>query len=467
MFKLKIDAGALAAVLALVIILWASAVQAAAKNVILMISDGLGYNTIKATDYFTGSTAVYESFPVRYAVSTYSAGLPEKPAAGYNTVLAWGLPEYLKFRPTDSASAATAMATGVKNYDGVLNLSTSGQPLKTITEIANDFQKSSGVVTNVQWSHATPAGMFAHNASRNNYAAIAMEMVGSSSPLKVIMGAGNPNYDDNGEPASKTADYVGGTATWNNLVNGTHNGFTLLQTKSEFEKLANGTTIYDKVVGTFETNTTAQQARTSPPKVAAPENPSGVAFNSNVPSLATMTLGALNVLTQDQDGFFLMIEGGAVDWASHANQLGRMIEEQQDFNEAVEAVVTWIEAHGGWSRNLLIVTADHETGNLWGPAGVYTDIVDYGKGNLPGAQFYSGEHTNALVPLFAKGAGSELFAAYADKIDPVRGAYVDNTVIFQVMKSQLAEVSHPVPCRSGVLKPQAGPNAASPALEPH
>ena len=140
MFKLKIDAGALAAVLALVIILWASAVQAAAKNVILMISDGLGYNTIKATDYFTGSTAVYESFPVRYAVSTYSAGSPEKPAAGYNTVLAWGLPEYLKFRPTDSASAATAMATGVKNYDGVLNLSTSGQQLKTITEIANDFQ---------------------------------------------------------------------------------------------------------------------------------------------------------------------------------------------------------------------------------------------------------------------------------------------------------------------------------------
>ena len=77
MFKLKIEAGALAAVLALVIILWASAVQAAAKNVILMISDGLGYNTIKATDYFTGSTAVYESFPVQCAVSTYSAGPPD------------------------------------------------------------------------------------------------------------------------------------------------------------------------------------------------------------------------------------------------------------------------------------------------------------------------------------------------------------------------------------------------------
>ena len=99
-----------------------SAAQAAAKNVILMISDGQGYNTVKATDDYTGTKAVYESFPVQFGVSTFSAGIPAVPSAGYNSILAWGLPEYLKFRPTDSASAATAMATGVKNYDGVLNM---------------------------------------------------------------------------------------------------------------------------------------------------------------------------------------------------------------------------------------------------------------------------------------------------------------------------------------------------------
>ena len=73
-----------------------------------------------------------------------------------------------------------------------------------------------------------------------------------------------------------------------------------------------------------------------------------------------------------------------------------------------------------------------------GAAGVYSDIVDNGKGNLPGAKYNSGDHTNKLVPLFAIGAGSELFASYADQIDLVRGAFIDNTEIFQVMKSQIS-----------------------------
>ena len=102
------------------------------------------------------------------------------------------------------------MATGVKIYDGVLNIATDGTTqLKTITEIANDTNKSSGVVTTVEWSHATPAGMYAHNSSRNNVCSIAKEMVSSTSPLSVIMGAGNPGYDDNGNTATKTAQYVG------------------------------------------------------------------------------------------------------------------------------------------------------------------------------------------------------------------------------------------------------------------
>ena len=240
---------------------------------------------------------------------------------------------------------------------------------------------------------------------------------------------------------------MGDTATWNNLVNGS-TSYTLIQTKSDFEKLANNDlsvlNAKDKVVGTFETNTTTQQAR-GDATVKGPDanNPSGVAFNTNVPSLATMSTGALNVLNQDKDGFFLMIEGGAVDWANHANQLGRMIEEQMDFNQSVEAVVNWVNTNSSWKDTLLIVTADHETGDLWGPTGVYSDIVDNGKGNLPGANYYSGDHTNMLVPLYAMGAGSELFAGYADQYDLVRGAYIDNTEIFLVMKSQITAA--PIP----------------------
>ncbi|MFZ5448707.1 MAG: alkaline phosphatase [Thermodesulfobacteriota bacterium] len=422
------------------LILWTGLASAEMpKNVILMISDGMGYNTVKATNYYTGTTPIYENFAVKYGVSTFSAGKPGAPAIGYDPGQAWSNFGYVATpgSMTDSASAATALATGVKIYDNQLNITTTGTPLKTITEIAKDLGKSAGVVTTVQWSHATPAGMFAHNASRNNYAAIANEMLGSTSPLNVIMGAGNPNYDDSGkyQLTPKSANYVGGSATWSALNGGTLNGWTHIQDKAAFEALANNPNPpLDKVVGTFQAYSTAQQSRDAAVKGSDPANPSGVALNTNVPSLATMSQGALNVLNKNTNGFFLMVEGGAVDWANHANQLGRMIEEQMDFNAAVQAVYDWVNANSSWNDTLLIVTADHECGHLWGPTpGTFNDVVDNGVGNLPGAHFNSGDHTNALIPLYAIGAGANLLEGYADQFDPVRGLYVDNTEIFQVM----------------------------------
>jgi alkaline phosphatase len=166
--------------------------------------------------------------------------------------------------------------------------------------------------------------------------------------------------------------------------------------------------------------------------------------NTTVPSLALMTKGALNVLDNDKDGFFLMVEGGAVDWANHANQLGRLIQEQTEFNEAVDVAIAWIKENGGFEKNLLIVTGDHECGFLGGPTpGVFNEVVDNGAGNLPGAYFNSGSHTNSLIPIFAKGAGSELFAGYADEYDSVRGYYIDNTEIFHVMNAQICPT--PIP----------------------
>jgi alkaline phosphatase len=424
----------LSAIAGLSLILWTGLASAEMpKNVILMISDGMGYNTVKATDYYTGTKGVFESFPVQYGVSTFSAGTPTTPAWGYDPTKAWSDFNYVKSHYTDSASAASALATGVKIYDNVLNIDASGNKLKTITEIAQGLGKASGVVTTVEWSHATPAGMFAHNASRNNYAAIADEMVSSTSPLNVIMGAGNPNYDNSGnyQLTPKDAKYVGGATTWSSLNAGTLNGYMLIQDKAAFEALANtANPSVTKVVGTVEAFETTQQSRVGDPNAA----PGVVPLNTNVPSLATMSKGALNVLNKDTDGFFLMIEGGAVDWANHANQLGRMIEEQMDFNASVQAVVDWVNANSSWKDTLLIVTADHECGDLWGPTpGVFNDIVDNGAGKLPGAHFNSGDHTNQLVPVYAIGAGAELLAGYADEYDPVRGLYVDNTEIFRVM----------------------------------
>jgi alkaline phosphatase len=429
----------LCAIAGLSLILWTGLASAEMpKNVILMISDGMGYNTVKATDYYTGTKAVFESFPVQYGVSTFSAGTPTTPAWGYDPTKAWSDFSYVKSHYTDSASAASALATGVKTYDNVLNIDTSGNKLKTITEIAQGLGKASGVVTTVEWSHATPAGMFAHNASRNNYAAIANEMVSSTSPLNVIMGAGNPNYDKSGnyQLTPKDAKYVGGTSTWSSLNAGTLNGYKLIQDKAAFEALANtANPSVTKVVGTVDAFETTQQSRAGDANAA----PGVVPFNTNVPSLATMSKAALNVLNKDTDGFFVMIEGGAVDWANHANQLGRMIEEQMDFNASVQAVVDWVNANSSWTDTLLIVTADHGCGDLWGPTpGVFNDIVDNGAGKLPGAHFNSGDHTNQLVPVYAIGAGAELLAGYANEYDPVRGLYVDNTEIFRVMTGTAA-----------------------------
>ncbi len=430
-----------------------------AKNVILMISDGQGFNTIKATDYYTGTQAVYEGNDfVKYGMQTNSANNP----LGYNPDGMASSFTYAKTGATDSASAATAMYTGVKNYDGQINWSTTGSPLTTYFEMAAQAGKSIGAVSSVEFSHATPAAVYAHNASRNNYDAIANEGIYGSynGNIKVLMGAGHGDYNDNGAwDPSKTDNYIGGTDTFNDMKDGSVNGFTFVDTKAGFEALTTGATP-DKVVGVAQVNSTLQQSRINPVGNFDP-------INTNVPTLETMTKATLNVLDNDTDGFAVMIEGGAVDWANHANQLDRMIEEQIDFNNSVQAVVDYLDANNGlgtngnnWSNTLLIITADHECGHLWGTGGYidtngnnqydvgegYAQVTDNGAGNLPGAQYFSGSHTNALVPMFAKGAGSELFAGTIDGTDPNlvamygldgtwSGEYIDNTDIFRVMSA--------------------------------
>lgn len=270
---------------------------------------------------------------------------------------------------------------------------------------------ATGVVTSVPWSHATPAGFVAHNPSRNNYEAIAREMI-ESSATNVIMGCGHPLYDDNTDPRPVLSyKYVGGEPTWNALLAGTagsgvdvdHNGklddaWTLVMTREQFRALARGRTP-KRVCGTAIAHTILQLARGGDGYA----DPFAVPLNVAVPTLAEMAKAALNVLDEDPDGFFLMIEGGAVDWASHANQNGRMIEEQVDFNAAVNAVIDWVNRSSDRSETLLIVTADHECGYLCGPgsasSGKMLPLVNDGRGRVPDMERNSDEHTNSLVSL--------------------------------------------------------------------
>jgi alkaline phosphatase len=425
-----------------------SAEAKAPKNVIVMISDGWGQNQIDATSYFMygkKDRQAYTRFPVQLAMSTYEVEKPADncipPAGGYDSALAWSDFNYVKYPcATDSASAATAMSTGTKTYNGYIGMDVNGVPQWNVMQEAKAQGKAAGVVTSVQLSHATPAGFVAHNISRNNYAAIANEMLNSD--IDVIMGTGNPDFDDNGLPAAKGAKYVGDAATWAALKNptdGVLDGWTLIQTREAFQDLAAGATPA-RVVGVPQVYSTLQQSRSGDGKA----DPYVVPLTPTVPTLVEMTRAALNVLDNDPDGFVMMIEGGAVDWAGHANQSGRLIEEQADFDRAVDAVLAWVQANSNWGETLLIVTGDHETGYLTGPMDpanpAWSAVVNNGAGQLPGMQWNFGEHTNQLIPFFAKGDDGRWFKKAADQSDPVWGAYLDNTeiaqVIFQVLQGR-------------------------------
>lgn len=417
-----------------------------AKNVILMISDGCGYNHIDAASiYQHGKTGdqVYDRFDVKLAMSTYMDG------QSYDPMKAWNDFKYVSKSNsyTDSAAAATAMSTGVKTYNGAIGVDPDKAPLKHTVQIAEQLGKATGVVTTVQISHGTPAGFVAHNKNRNNYEEIAGEMIYESG-LEVIMGCGHPEYDNDGKPAGikKEYKYVGGKSVWEDLKDGSVTGadadgdgvpdrWTVIHEPAEFRKLASGDTP-KRVIAIAKKLKTLQQERGGKDKA----DPFEVPFNGDVPTLAEMTGGALNVLDNDPDGFFLMIEGGAIDWASHDNQAGRVIEEQIEFNKAVEAVAAWVEAESSWNDTLLIITGDHETGYLTGPDSgakggkpVWNPVAGRGKGRTPKMEYHSDSHTNSLIPFYAHGVGSQLYTSLARKTDPVRGPYLDNTSIPKVI----------------------------------
>ena len=288
-------------------------------------------------------------------MSTHSAN----GRAEYDPAKAWSDFRWIAEGATDSAAAGTALATGVKTNNGMLGIDAEGNAVKNVAERAAELDKATGVVSSVQFSHATPASWGAHNASRNDLHGISGEMI--DGPLDVIIGAGHPLYDDGHQPLDAPRyDYLS-EQQWNRLADG-QTDRTFVEDTDRFEALAAGEDVPERLFGLVQVASTLQQAR---PGDSAGTLPFEVEQN-DVPSLATLTQGALNVLEQDEDGLFLMVEGGAIDWTGHANETTRNIEETLDFNDAVETVVDWVETESSWDETLVIVTADHETGYLDG-----------------------------------------------------------------------------------------------------
>jgi alkaline phosphatase len=410
------------------------------RNVVLMIADGCGFPHVAALSlYLAGrlGATCFESFPVRLAMATPPAG------AVYDTALAWRDPEELSRHVTDSAAAITAMTVGVKTFNKRLCVDVEDRPVVPLVARMEAGGRATGVVTSVLFAHATPAGCAVSHPDRSAYAEIASSMI-DESRLDVIMGAGHPDYGRGGRRASSSDyRYVGGEDAWRRIQAGVAGGdadgdgrpdaWTLIEDRADFQRLAGGGSVPRRVLGIARVRETLQQQRAG--DVLA--EPFAVPLLAGVPTLAEMSSAALAVLAGAPNGFFLMIEGGAVDWACHDRQPGRMIEEMVDFHVAVEAVVAWIESHGGWRETLLIVTADHECGYLVGeePESAAADPqrrvapapVTRGRGRIPQMHFRTGEHTAQLVPLYARGPGSEWLAEATAGVDPVRGAYLDNT----------------------------------------
>jgi alkaline phosphatase len=334
--------------------------------------------------------------------------------------------------------------------------------LRHLLERCEELGMATGVVTSVQFSHATPAGFVAHNEKRANCEQIAREMI-LASPVDVIMGCGHPLYDNDGNRTAEPISfgYVGGEDLWDKLVAGSagawedadgdgrldvgewvdadHNGqaddeWTLAESRADFHKLADGPAP-GRVIGIPRVHKTLQQERSGDAKAA----PYGVPLNKEVPTLAEMTRAALNVLDDDPDGLLIMIEGGAVDWAGHDNQAGRMIEEQLAFNDAVDAAVEWVESRSNWDETVLVVTADHETGYLTAAPGAWSHqrLVSGGPLQVPTMAWNSANHTNSLVPFCQEGPLGSAFEARVVGTDPHFGRYIDNTAVGAVLLEAL------------------------------
>ena len=435
------------------------------KNIIFMVSDGCGISPIKAAEYYTGKKASFEDFPVQLWNCTHaSAGSStiERLKVWDNTYesrLAWIGKDYFWKRKnaTCSGASGTAMATGQKTYYYCLGVDLEKNSLKSIARYAKELGKSSGVATNSPYYDATPGSFFTNNVSRQNYGELSRQAVIESN-ADVIIGCAHPEFNFDAQPveepdytnvggkeildglrAGATEYAVASNSGWTTVQDidndGTPDPWTFVEDSASLVKYLKGETP-KRLFGIMPVDGSMQFYRTG-------TNVNEVHYddwNKEMPSMWQIGMTAINCLSKNENGFFVMIENDMVDLGGHKNRVGRQIEEEIEFIKTVDSVIAWVEKNSSWDETLLIVTADHETGFIADPTFGedsillnHWQIIDNGVGNIPGLKYYSLDHTNQLVPLYAKGAGSELLNSYADEWDFVRGKYLQNSEIGQTM----------------------------------
>jgi alkaline phosphatase len=342
--------------------------------VILMIGDGMGPGQLEAASLYAHGrpgALFMQSLPHRGSVSTASLS---------------GI--------TDSAAAATTMATGKRTYNGNVGLDRFDQPAETLVEWAKARGMRTGVVSTSSLPHATPGSFSAHRTERGDYLDIANDQALVVRP-DVMLGGGGWFYLPAGPDSRRTDQGL--------LAPLADAGYQVVQTAAQLSCVPSTPT--SKVVGVF-----------------APEHLDYVKDRipgTTQPTLDQMAMAAIRVLDTGSQGFFLMIEGARIDMASHLNDLERTVGETIAFDTTIAAVTAWARARGNAT---VIVTADHECGGL-------TVTRPEGKGVLPQVEWRWLQHTNAHVSVFGDGPGT---AAFHEKL-------VDHAWLHALMLSQLSK----------------------------
>ena len=346
-------------VLFLLLMLFAASVVSAAetpKNVVLMIGDGMGVAHLSLTRIAeTGGREKLniDSMPIGGFARTYSA----------DSLI------------TDSAAAATALATGCKTKNGMISTTPDGTPISTILEILQKKGLSTGLVTTTTITHATPAGFGAHTSSRGDESDIAPQYIDKK--IDVLLGGGRAFFIPRGEPRSMRKDS-------RNLISEAKSaGYQTVETKDQLMALKGG-----RVLGLFQMG--------------------HLTTNASEPSLAEMTGVALELLAKGDKGFFLMVEGGQIDFAAHANSADGVIKQVTGFDDAVGRVLQFARQRGD---TLVIVTADHETG------GLSLCYPEKNSGRRFAAKWGAMGHSASDVPVFAEGPGSLKFSGLQNNTD--------------------------------------------------
>lgn len=316
------------------------------KNIILLIGDGMGLSQVSAAIYYKDGKPNFERFSTIGLSKTSSAS------------------ELV----TDSAAGATVFSTGVKTYNGAIGVDKDTIAVPTIVEQLSKRGFATGIVATSSIQHATPASFYAHVKSRRMY-----EEITEFAPNSGV------NF------------FAGGGLKY---FNNRKDGKDLLATM----RAKGYEVITDQLPTTpSEKNELILLAENSMPKMSEGRGD----FLPNATKLA------LEKLSKNEKGFFLMVEGSQIDWGGHDNDADYLIEELLDFDKTIGVALDFAKQNG---ETLIIVTADHETGGFT----LSSDGKDYNKIK---PTFSTTGHSGTMVPVFAEGPGASNFNGIFESID--------------------------------------------------